>query len=121
MEILERYHNNYQIHILSNGFADIQEIKIRTSGISPYFKNVFTAEEIGAKKPYPEFYNYVLNFLQAQPSECIMIGDTLEADVLGAMKMGIKAVYFNPHKEIHSENIDFEIHSLKDLEKIIKK
>jgi putative hydrolase of the HAD superfamily len=115
IEILEHLQCNYNLHILSNGFAEIQAIKIHTSGIEPYFSNIFTADHIGVKKPNKAFFEFVLNKLNTVPDNCIMIGDTLDADVLGAMNAGIKGVYFNPSKTMHQENIDFEITSLIQL------
>lgn len=107
--------SKYNIHILSNGFEEIQAIKIKTSGIAHFFKTVFTADTIGFKKPHLNFYNHVINELNIHSNECIMIGDTLDADVLGAMNAGIKAVYFNPEKNKHSTKLDFEINSLIQL------
>ena len=118
IEILTHFSNQFHLHILSNGFAEIQDIKIKTSGIEPFFKNIFTADVIGHKKPDKAFYEYVLNELNVSASECIMIGDTLDADVIGAMNAGIKAVYFNPHKMEHNAIVNHEICSLIELKNL---
>lgn len=120
IEILAHFSESHQLHILSNGFADIQAIKIASSGLAPYFKTIFTADTIGAKKPNRAFYNHVLHHLKTIAPHCLMVGDTLDADVIGAMNVGIKAVYFNPYQTTHNAKVDFEIQSLLALKDIFK-
>lgn len=119
-EVLAHFAQSHTLHILSNGFAEIQAIKMASSGIAPYFNTVFTADVIGAKKPTKAFYDHVLQHLQTIPAHCLMIGDTLDADILGAMNAGIQAVYFNPEKTAHQADIHFEIDSLLALKSLLK-
>jgi len=120
LEVLEKLSQKYEIHILTNGFETIQELKIANSGIKKYIKQVFTAEKIGHKKPSNLFFKYVLEELQIDNQKCIMIGDTFEADIVGAINSNIDAIYFNPQLEIKENKNQFiEIKCLSELYQIL--
>ena len=95
IEILNYLHQNYQLHIITNGFSEPQKKKLKISNITHYFKTVTDAEMAGVKKPNPLIFKYALQLAHADPKESIMIGDSYEADVLGAMEVGYDAIYFN--------------------------
>jgi putative hydrolase of the HAD superfamily len=105
IEILEYLNGKYQLHIITNGFANVQYKKIANSKIDTYFKTITNSEMAGVKKPNPIIYQHALDLAQAQKEHSIMIGDCLEADVQGALDFGIDALFFNPNKENAPENI----------------
>ncbi|BDD03385.1 YjjG family noncanonical pyrimidine nucleotidase [Aureibacter tunicatorum] len=117
-EVLKALHSKYQLHILTNGFIDVQSIKMETSGISPYFNSVVTSEHCAYRKPHEEIFKYALKNAGANAEESIMIGDNLEADILGALNAGISAVYYNPNAIPHNVRPNFEISCLSELLKI---
>ena len=94
-EILEHLKPNYKLHIITNGFDEVQHKKIEKSGLSTYFDKVITSEKVGVKKPNPEIFLYALREANANANESIMIGDNLEADILGAMANGFDAIHCN--------------------------
>jgi len=109
--ILDYLYPKYQLHIITNGFAEIQTAKLKNSGISHYFKELITSESVGVKKPNPKIFNYALQKATANPAESMMIGDNLEADVLGAENVGMHAIFFNPDgsntsKKFHKKEIN---------------
>ncbi|WP_203293782.1 YjjG family noncanonical pyrimidine nucleotidase [Luteirhabdus pelagi] len=89
----------YQLHIITNGFHGVQHKKLENSGIKKYFSTVTTSEEAGVKKPNPIIFNTALEKAKAAPDESIMIGDTFEADILGAHEIGMKTLFYNYRKE----------------------
>ena len=105
IEILEYLNGKYHLHIITNGFANVQYKKIANSKIDTYFKTITNSEMAGVKKPNPMIFQHALDLAQANKDESIMIGDCLEADVQGALDFGIDALFFNPNKENKSENI----------------
>jgi putative hydrolase of the HAD superfamily len=105
IEILEYLNSKYQLHIITNGFADVQYKKIANSKIDTYFKTITNSEMAGVKKPNSIIYQHALDLAKAQKEHSIMIGDCLEADVQGALNFGIDALFFNPNKESKPENI----------------
>ena len=99
IELLTELQHNYQLHIITNGFQEVQHIKIDQSGLSKFFKIVVTSEMAGAKKPSPLIFNYALEKSGATVQNSVMIGDDLNTDIQGALKVGMKAIYFNPDKK----------------------
>jgi putative hydrolase of the HAD superfamily len=95
LEILDYLSLNYNLHIITNGFGEVQHKKLTKSNINQYFKTVTNAELAGVKKPNPRIFNYALDLANAKVSESIMIGDSYEADILGAMNVGMNVVFFN--------------------------
>jgi putative hydrolase of the HAD superfamily len=114
IEILEYLNSKYHLHIITNGFANVQYKKIANSKIDAYFKTITNSEMAGVKKPNPMIFQHALDLAQAQKEESIMIGDCLEADVQGALDFGIEALFFNPNKENKPENI-IDINHLLEL------
>jgi len=94
-QTLQELEVEYQLHIITNGFHSVQHNKLIQSGLYRYFKSVTTSEEVGAKKPNPLIFKAALAKAKAKPEESLMIGDTFEADILGAESMGINTLFFN--------------------------
>lgn len=111
-EILDYLSTKYHLHIITNGFAGVQENKIRNSNISQFFKTVTNSEMAGVKKPNPAIFKFATNLAAAKKNESIMIGDCPIADVQGALDFGMDAILFD---ENNSLNIDQEIKKINHL------
>jgi putative hydrolase of the HAD superfamily len=118
-EILGQLSSKYSLYIITNGFLDIQTNKLKNSGVYSYFKKIFTAEHAHASKPNQRIFEYALKSVNAKKKECLMIGDDLELDILGAKAYGIDQVYYNPFCLKHHESVTYEINSLLELKKIL--
>ena len=94
IELLDYLKNKYTLSIISNGFVEVQYIKLRRSGLLPYFKHIFLSEEIGHQKPDVRFFQAVLEKIDAKNSECLVIGDNFQTDIKGAESMQIDAIWF---------------------------
>ncbi len=105
----------YTLHIISNGFKETTLTKMNLSGLNPYFNNVIISEDVGVNKPNPIIFEYALDKARALKEESIMIGDSLEADIYGAMNFGMDAIFFNPMKKEKPEEIKKEIIHLEEL------
>ena len=112
INVLNELSDRYNLHIITNGFKNIQYKKLESSGIVKFFKNVFTSEDFGYKKPHPLIFKKALEITDTSPSCAIMIGDNLEVDILGSMQQGMQAIHFNSNKDpLHNhciiiDNID---------------
>jgi YjjG family noncanonical pyrimidine nucleotidase len=95
IEILDYLKPKYNLHIITNGFAEIQGNKLDNSYISHYFKTMTNSEMAGVKKPNQKIFEYALNLAEAKKENSIMIGDCIEADVQGALDAGLDAIFFN--------------------------
>ena len=105
IELLEYLHPNYQLHIITNGFKEVQHGKLNQSNIDHYFQTVTNSEMVGVKKPNPRIFNHALQMAKATTEESLMIGDNLEADIMGALNFGMEAICYNYHKEILATDI----------------
>lgn len=113
-EILDYLAPKYNLHIITNGFKEVQQGKLNSSNINHYFGTITNSEMVGVKKPNPKIFNHALSLANADIDKSIMIGDNLEADVLGALDIGLDAICFNYHKENLADNIKF-VDNLLDL------
>ncbi len=117
--ILETLHTKYPIYILTNGFEDVQGVKLKSSGIHSYFQQVITSDGCGYQKPDPTFFHHALSQSKTKPDEVLMIGDNLKTDIAGALNTGIDTVYFNPTQNGRPHKSTHEIASLKQLLQIV--
>jgi putative hydrolase of the HAD superfamily len=106
-EILEYLFPKYQLHIITNGFKEVQQGKLNNANIDHYFQTVTNSEMVGVKKPNPKIFNHALSQARATIEESVMIGDNLEADIFGAINVGLEAICFNYHNEPLVEDIKF--------------
>ena len=111
-EILEYLKDKYQLHIITNGFEEIQIKKMESSNILHYFNSVITSESVGVKKPNPKVFYHALEVANAKKENSIMIGDNIEADVLGAINIGMQAIHCNFEQE---KVVDLNIISIASL------
>lgn len=119
IELLDYLKPKYQMHIVTNGFVEVQYKKLKNCGLEKYFTHVITSEEAKASKPKPEIFHVAISSANAKKTESLMIGDDLENDILGAKQYGIDQVYFNPERKKHTEQITFEVYHLKQITEIL--
>jgi len=98
-KVLDYLHGHYEVAIITNGFKEVQYDKIRKSELSKYFRKIFISEEIGAQKPGKQIFEYAIKSMNAPKKSALMIGDSWEADIVGAMNIGIDQIYYNPKIE----------------------
>jgi putative hydrolase of the HAD superfamily len=97
--VLEKLSGKYEMYIITNGFSEVQYAKLENSGISRFFSKVFVSEEIGYAKPSPEIFRFAMKHCNARKRESLMIGDSWEVDIAGAMETGIDQVYYQPYED----------------------
>ena len=99
LEVLEYLAPKYNLHIITNGFQEAQQNKMRNSNIQHFFQKIIDSETAGVKKPHPQIFEVALDQAKTSANASLMIGDNLEADILGAQAMGMHVLHFNFHKE----------------------
>lgn len=117
IEVLEYLKPKYQLHIITNGFAEVQDKKITNSGLKKYFHTITNSEMAGAKKPHPAIFNHALILANTNIKQSIMIGDSVDADVQGALDFGMEAILFDPNNQFPLTGIS-RINQLMELKKI---
>jgi len=119
MEILQYLTGKgYRLHLITNGFEKTQHSKLQYAGISSYFCEVITSEGSGSLKPHREIFDYALRVTGAGPAESIMLGDSIEVDIQGAINAGIDQVYVNHLRTEPAVRATYMVYSLKELEDI---
>jgi YjjG family noncanonical pyrimidine nucleotidase len=117
-EVLEYLNQKYRLHIITNGFAEVQYKKLTNSNIGSYFQTITNSEMAGVKKPNPVIFEYALDLAKANKESSIMIGDSLEADVEGALNAGFDAIFFNESKKQVEKGIK-QVNHLLELKKYL--
>ncbi|WP_111309269.1 YjjG family noncanonical pyrimidine nucleotidase [Confluentibacter sediminis] len=116
--ILEYLYKNYNLHILSNGFEEVQSKKLIKSNILSYFKTITNGEDIGVKKPNPQIFHYAIEKAKTSIDKSVMIGDGYEADILGALNIGMEVIFFDEFQKPIEPHIK-KINHLIELKKYL--
>lgn len=107
--------DGYELHIITNGFKEVQYIKLDQSELRDYFDVIVCSEVVGVNKPDPKVFNFAMDNAKANPDESVMIGDDFKVDVLGAENAGMKGVLFDPHEKYKRGTHDWHIKLLEEL------
>lgn len=107
------------LHIITNGFKEVQFIKLENCGLRDYFDVIICSEDVGKNKPAPEIFKHTMQLANAKPEESVMIGDDLKVDVQGAERVGMTGVLFDPHRHYNERAHEWRIYDLNRLPEII--
>lgn len=95
-ELLEALHaRGMQVNVLSNGFAGVQQRKLRSGGIDHLIDHMVLSDDCGITKPQPGIFDYAMRVCQCTPEHTLMIGDDPDTDIAGAHQAGWRTIYFN--------------------------
>lgn len=118
-EVLDYLSEYYALTVVTNGFEEIQTVKLVSGNITHYFDHVITSQKAGYKKPSREIFDYALAVNNLECHEVIMVGDNLVTDIGGARNACIDTVFFNPEAVPHDEEVKHEIRCLSELQNIL--
>lgn len=118
IEILDYLFPKYRLHIITNGFQEVQSKKMKGSQIHHYFDKIIDSETAGVKKPHPYIFELALKQAKVEPHNSLMVGDNLEADILGAKALGMQVIHYNSHAESSHEEC-LTIHDLIEIKNIL--
>jgi len=105
----------YSMHIITNGFKEVQQNKIKNSNLLPFFNVIVSSEDVGYTKPHKQIFTYALEVAKAEAKQSVMIGDDMRVDVLGAIDSGMKAIHFDPKQHFTRTKNDNRINDLNEL------
>jgi putative hydrolase of the HAD superfamily len=122
IELMDTVKSRYTLSIITNGFKEVQYIKMDESGLRKYFEHIFISEEVGFNKPNPDIFKFAMNKSGASIAEnCLMIGDSLEADIHGAISAGMKAIYLSPESKLDTIDENYiTVNSLNQIKNILQ-
>ena len=118
-EVLEYLSRDYSLTVVTNGFEEIQTVKLLSGNITHYFNHVITSQKAGHKKPARQIFDYALSMNNLKCHEVIMIGDNLITDIGGARNACIDTIFYNPGAITHEEEVSHEIRCLSELQNIL--
>jgi putative hydrolase of the HAD superfamily len=113
-KVLDKLSQDFELGIITNGFDDTQNIKLKYSEIDHYFKWVVTSESSGYRKPAKGIFDFTLDYSGGSLENIVIIGDNLQTDILGAKNAGWKSVWYNPQKELIVPS-QLQVHDLIEL------
>lgn len=114
IETLNYLQHKYTLHLITNGFKEVQHIKLDCCGLKPFFNHLIISEDHGYNKPDIKLFQIAENLANTNKNECVMIGDNYEADIIGALNAGWDAIYLS------SSAIENPIEKLTHIEKLIE-
>ncbi len=120
--LLTHLSSQYHLSVITNGISYVQHSRLKRLNIGHHFQHVFISEEIGHSKPSEGFFNHVLDTLMDHPPQnMLVIGDSLNADIAGALQAGLDACWFNPHGLTHSGKHapNYEIRSWQEFTSLL--
>ena len=123
-ELLNELYGKYELYVVSNGTAFVQDRRLKSADIVRFFKGIFISERVGHNKPAKEFFDTALGSIEGFDRECaILLGDSLTSDILGGINAGIKTCWFNPKGKAPRPDIvpDYEIKSLAEFPELLKR
>ena len=121
-EIVKWSNERFELAIVTNGLASVQNPRFKSSELRKYFKHIIISEEIGFAKPKKDIFDYSFNLLNNPKREnLIIIGDNLTSDIKGGADYGIDSCWFNPNGAENKSEIfpTFEIKNLNELKNIL--
>ena len=118
MELLKDLRPHYRLHIITNGFTEVQGLKMDASGIRGFFTVVLTSEMAGSPKPSARIFRHALRSAGAKAQESLMIGDNATADIGGARRAGMDQAHLAPAGSGDPE-ATYRITRLDDLRAIL--
>lgn len=122
LDIVKYLSSKYILCTASNAFFEQQVNRLKISGLYPYVKYMFVSEELGAEKPSKAFFDRAFSRLNnVCPKECVMIGDSLTADIKGGSDYGMKTIWFNFLNQIEPQSkiFDYKIDKLSQIKSIL--
>lgn len=124
VELLKELYGQYALYLVSNGTAAVQDGRIKSAGIAPYFKEIFISERMGLHKPQKEFFTYCFERIPGiSVDHTIIIGDSLTSDILGGNHAKIHTCWFNPKgKPVRNDiRAEYEVKELREIPPLLKK
>lgn len=121
IEVIQYLSSKYKLYVTSNGILNMQLERLKLAGLLPYFSEVFVSNEIGYDKPNVKFFHECLKRSQLHCEEILLVGDSLEADMIGANSSNISTCWYNPSNRIKNVDVktDYIISNLLQLKNIL--
>ena len=116
-ELLQAVKPNYNLGLITNGLKEVQRPRLKAANIYHHFDAIVVSDEIGHAKPQKGYFDHVVEEMgPADLSKTIVIGDSLNSDIRGAIDYGLDCVWLNPeNKDAQGLKPTYEVRSVKEI------
>jgi putative hydrolase of the HAD superfamily len=118
-ESISQLCNTYKLHIITNGFKEVQERKLINCNLRQYFDTIITSEDAGFQKPDNRIFEYAFEQTGSHNRNAIIIGDDENTDIKGAINVEMDSIWFNPNGNKSTIKATHQISSLNELISIL--
>lgn len=121
-KLLNCIHGKSKIGIITNGFTDLQEVRLQKNNLRHYFELLIISEEVGYAKPHQKIFEHAITEMgYPEPNSVLMVGDNIDSDIIGGVNAGFDTCWFNAHNKVKPKHISpkYQISSLHELVQII--
>lgn len=118
VDVLDYLKNKYTLHLITNGFKEVQHIKLECCNLKPYFRHIIISEEHGVNKPDLKIFRLAESLSGSNNQECVMIGDNYDTDILGALNANWKAIHLTKETSVDPKENSLEIIKLEQLKSL---
>ena len=105
-ELVRYLAKKYPLTVVTNGFVEVQYEKFDKSGLRDCFAHIVLSEEVGCQKPNPRIFEEALRMNGLQAEDVVMIGDSWNSDIQGAINAGIDQIWIRKNKEPGTKSQD---------------
>jgi YjjG family noncanonical pyrimidine nucleotidase len=124
VELLEKLHPNTKLGIITNGFTELQDLRLEKTGLKEFFEVVIVSQEVGIAKPHAKIFEYAIEKMgNPAPGNVLLVGDNIRSDIGGGNNAGFDTCWYNVDKSTAPQNIKptYEVASFAALDALIVK
>lgn len=120
-ELVRYLAKKYPLTVVTNGFIEVQYEKFDKSGLRDCFSHIVLSEEVGCQKPNPRIYEEALRMNGISAEEAVMIGDSWNSDIQGAINAGIDQIWIRRSKDPlpEGQSATYLVQSLSEVMEIL--
>lgn len=119
--LLDSLRGRARLGIITNGFGELQQIRLQRAGLQEHFDVVIVSEVVGVAKPHPEIFRHALGQMGGPaPERVLMVGDNLDTDIRGGVAAGLDTCWINWHGRAAHFAPTFEVDSLEQLRNFLR-
>ncbi|QBF83443.1 dUMP phosphatase [Shewanella maritima] len=107
VELLEQAKEYAELAIITNGFTELQAVRLQKTGLDKYFSHVVISEQVGAAKPDKKIFRHAQSLMgEVEPEQVLMVGDNLHSDIIGGQQAGMQTCWLNHHGALTEQGIE---------------
>ncbi|MGF1728053.1 pyrimidine 5'-nucleotidase [Photobacterium kasasachensis] len=121
-ELLHSLQDRAELGIITNGFTELQQVRLERTGFQDYFSTLVISEQVGIAKPDRGIFDFALAQMgHPDKDEVLMVGDNPHSDILGGINAGIHTCWLNTHGHQAPEGIkpNYQVSTLNELNKLL--